>query len=100
MQNDSPPYAELDPGIVAAVRFLNAHGYRTTDSGDGVSKEAGDETIPFPHVAVRAIPSGVVTVSDQIALLPWDTIDLGPPTMIEASYSAIDRVALVMVGWP
>ena len=32
------PYDELDPGIRETVRWLNKHLFKTTDSGDGVSK--------------------------------------------------------------
>lgn len=28
----------IDPGITRVVAALQAHGFRTTDSGDGVSK--------------------------------------------------------------
>jgi len=46
--------SELDPGIRDVVVRLNAEGFHTTDSGDGVSKPAdwyeSGEAIPFPHV--------------------------------------------------
>lgn len=101
MLHKPPPYRNLDPGIVAAVRFLNEWSYLTTDSGDGVSKPEFARVIPFPHVVVRVpVPANLIIVADSIALLPWEEVVNGRPTMIEASYSAIDCVAVVMVGWP
>ena len=57
---------DLDPGIALTVAWLNAKGFTTTDSGDGVSKfrpvegypnpKQGD-ALPFPHVAIT--PDGI-----------------------------------------
>ena len=46
-------YNELDPGIRPHVRALNDAGFRTTDSGDGVSKigtEGEECMLPFANV--------------------------------------------------
>lgn len=34
---------DLDPGIRRVVELLIANGFETCDSGDGVSKEPGEE---------------------------------------------------------
>jgi len=41
------PYDDLDPGIRRVVRWLNANGFETLDSGDGVSK-FGEDGKPLP----------------------------------------------------
>jgi len=44
-------YSKLDPGIRVLVWFLQGEGFKTTDSGDGVSKEPDPECVyPAPHV--------------------------------------------------
>jgi hypothetical protein len=43
-------YARLDPGIRRLVAHLRTLGIPTTDSGDGVSKPAGERALDVPHV--------------------------------------------------
>ena len=51
--SDEPDYDELDPGIREVVRLLRKHHFDTTDSGDGVSKDADPgEVLDYPHVHV------------------------------------------------
>ena len=46
--------AGLDPGIRVLVWFLRSHGFDTTDSGDGVSKDPDPtEVWPAPHVHMQ-----------------------------------------------
>lgn len=90
---------DLDPGIAPAVAFLQAHGYVTTDSGDGVSKGDDPDALPFPHVVSVVSPSDVVGASIRAMRLPWHTLALGAPTTIEATYSPLDGVATLLVAW-
>ncbi len=48
-------YDKLDPGIREFVRWLNVTGYKTSDSGDGVSKVGvmgAEDLIDVPHAIV------------------------------------------------
>lgn len=78
---------ELDPGIRDIVLRIQAAGFETTDSGDGVSKpqewyESG-EAIPFPHVVVRTTPKRMIVDAHTVADL------LGPDWNVEAEYQTL-----------
>lgn len=69
------PYDELDPGIRETVRWLNDHGFETTDSGDGLSKfDAEGEpmkgwedcVMPFPHVVISVDAIFLVRECDRL----------------------------------
>lgn len=63
-------YDAIDPGVRETVRRLNALGFETTDSGDGVSKldegYPADEILDFPHVYIRCAPRDVANVSARL----------------------------------
>jgi len=42
--------SSIDPGIRRLVALLRAHGFETTDSGDGVTKPADERALDIPHV--------------------------------------------------
>lgn len=42
----------LNPGIADLVRYLQAQGFDTTDSGDGVTNIGMEGMLPFRHVVV------------------------------------------------
>jgi hypothetical protein len=82
-------YSQLDPSICDVVRKLHAHGFETTDSGDGVSKpkELYDSAIPFPHVVIETNPEMMVTDAEIVARI------LGPEWNVEAVYQTMTKAA-------
>jgi len=68
---------EYDKGIGMTVEWLQAHGFETTDSGDGVSKpEAGEvgeggvvEVQAFPHVVAVVPPEALAGEADRLACM-------------------------------
>lgn len=114
------PIDGLDAGIVKTVAYLRAHGFDTTDSGDGQSKlrttlgaitpeMRATRTLPdvevdctpmaIPHVfMVVAIPAMLVEEADRLAqLLRAAFVGRMPPRdmHIEASYDPSNRVAVL-----
>lgn len=84
-------YEALDPGIRETVRWLNAEGFETSDSGDGHSKRDMECAQPFPHVAVPIMPELLVKGADLLReLLASRGITLsaigGENPCIQASY--------------
>lgn len=85
-------YEALDPGIRAAVRHLRAHGFETTDSGDGVSKPAdwfeSGEALRVPHVFASTTRDRLTmaTIRMQVCLDAWEPNEW----RVEGSYSAAD----------
>lgn len=63
-------YESLDPGIRETVRWLNARGFETTDSGDGVTKFAAgystDEAFDVPHVFIHCNPHDIWVQSTRL----------------------------------
>lgn len=55
-----PKFFVLDPGIRSTVVWLNAKGFKTCDSGDGVSKPEEERWIHEPHVIMRVKSSEMV----------------------------------------
>ncbi len=90
---------DLDVGIHDVVRLLHLAGFRTTDSGDGVSKTPGAEVIPFPHVAIQSTPDELLGAARR-ALVVLRESGLERGLVIEASFSPIDDSAVVLVMWP
>jgi len=60
------PYKHLDPGVRDLVAALNAHGFRTTDSGDGVSKPPSGRVFDFPHVFMVVASARLVAEADRL----------------------------------
>ena len=62
-------YDDLDPGIRRTVHWLRAHGFETTDSGDGVSKTQAifdGEALDVPHAFMKLLPAALVTESMRL----------------------------------
>lgn len=66
---DGTDTEHLDPGIRDVVAWLQLEGFRTSDSGDGVSKfqpgsrwydPEGDQYIPYPHVIMVCDPEEMI----------------------------------------
>ena len=110
----------LDPGITRTVAALQAHGFRTTDSGDGVSK---GELIgngcaePYPHVFMAMKPIEMLNETDRLLAVarelftpeavadmyanPFDDAgDIVARRSIEATYSPVNGVAMLcLIGF-
>lgn len=89
-------YDKLDPGVREFVRFLREHGYVTTDSGDGVSKPPEARTMDFAHVVVR-LPDEFNIAAKANILVQLCRRHGYPNTVVEASYSTEDKIALLIV---
>lgn len=89
-------YDDLDPGIRGVVRFLNLNGFRTTDSGDGVSKAgSGQDFDPVPHVHMVVRPERMLDEAERL-LFALRTIEVTPDGMsIQATYDPADGTAVL-----
>lgn len=96
----------LDPGIRETVRWLRSHGFETTDSGDGVSKDLSNEDVlPFPHVAMMVPPDELVAEADRLAALlreaGHDIQPQGPEgttaPAIQASYDPANGIGMIVL---
>lgn len=98
---------ELDPGVADLVRELNRRGWRTTDSGDGVSKFDPDspkhdpDAIPFPHVAIRLEPDPTLLSSQGLRYvrlthdIQLDLDEIAPGFLAEMTFSPRGKFAIV-----
>lgn len=95
MTNAAEPLSDaevecLDPGIRDLVVMLRAAGFETTDSGDGVSKPAGERVFDYPHVyAVASSPHRLLYEAHRLQEL------LGDKWMVEAVYMPRNGMALL-----
>lgn len=97
---------KLDPGIRLTVKMLQSWGFKTTDSGDGASKEGaggGDMFDPLgvPHVfMVVDDPNWLVGEADRLRdyLKAGAGIALSDTVTIEASYSPGGRAVIALMG--
>lgn len=105
-----PPSENLDPGIASTVAWLNERGFRTCDSGDGVSKEPDPSCVlPYPHVVISLDdPATMVAEADRLAdalqEAGYHVENIGPSHVpylagghfsIQASYDPVGESALV-----
>jgi hypothetical protein len=111
MDNAEFDPAQLDPGVRRLVVWLRDNGFRTTDSGDGKTKIAAgysedeDGVCPGAHVAIGVRPEDLVSEADRLVDLLRDehgveiepTPSEGNPPMIDASYCATSRSAMIML---
>lgn len=94
----------LDPGIRDMVVALNDAGFRTTDSGDGVSKAeeiARGDALNFAHVAVLVKPEDLLSEADRLLswIRDWQIHDhrfVG--SNIEATYYPRSQIGLIFVS--
>lgn len=93
-------YAQLDPGIRELVRFLVGHRFRTTDSGDGISKlvDFSDEALDIPHISIALdpVPSAMASADRLLQLLKGRGVAMHPG-MIQMTYDPVDESCLLML---
>jgi len=92
----------LDAGVRRLVTALNAHGFQTSDSGDGRSKwldGSADETcLDIPHVAIGLKAAHQIIVESQRLLAVLDALALpGTEFQVQATYDPRDHSAVIMV---
>jgi hypothetical protein len=94
-------YDAIDPGIREVVRALNDHGFETTDSGDGVTKEPDPgEVMPFPHVAVHSTAETMISDSRRLfALSRGELRGVLGGVKIEATFDPADGHAIILAYW-
>jgi hypothetical protein len=86
---DTLNYAALDPGIRDIVRLLREVGFKTTDSGDGVSKPPVGRVFSFPHVVAAVETDAMVREAERMQAC------LGDGWIVEASYSTADKAGVL-----
>lgn len=94
-------YNEIDPGVRRLVRWLNDRGYRTTDSGDGVTKVGTmDCALRVANVAILATCFDLVqearSLLEDFAKIGVIVENIEGAT-IQATYSPIDNVAVILL---
>ena len=92
----------IQPAMRGLVDWLNDNGFRTTDSGDGVTNVAAgmEGALPFPHVVIRTEPQYMVREAKRLlSTLEEDHIAVYgvPGRSIEATFSPVDGVATIML---
>lgn len=94
--------ADINPGIRKTVEWLQSHGFKTCDSGDGETHDHEcDLPMPYVHIMVP-FPELLVEEADRLAsLLKGVGIEIQPcnednsvPTL-HAGYDAGNRVATI-----
>lgn len=83
-------YNELDQGIRVIVRSLREAGFKTTDSGDGVSKPADERVFECRHVVAAVNHDAMVSESHRMASL------LGSGWQVEATYWPASGYAVLL----
>lgn len=100
---------DLDPGIVEVVRWLNAHGFETCDSGDGRSKFAADKgpdpcAMAFPNVAMIVAADRLAAECDRLRdLLAHEGVAIEPIPddedfpAIQGTYDPANQIASILL---
>lgn len=96
---DDLNYAELDPGVRKLVRLLRAQGFRTCDSGDGVSKPPEWEgVLTVAHVFMETGPEDMVSEANLLFTVLESVLHVPiTPGMIQASFDPADGSAVLAV---
>lgn len=101
---------DLDPGIRRTVLWLQKNEFRTTDSGDGVTKfqcaEPMEGALEYPHVVCAVASDLLASEADRLAELVHDLgVDVVPNGLrepgqagISASYDPGDGVAIIVLA--
>lgn len=90
-------YEELNPGIRRVVKMLREAGFRTTDSGDGVTNNAMEGALLLPHVhCVVASVSMVAEARRMLSLFTDAGLDVAPG-QIQAVFDPMDGVCTLSV---
>ena len=94
----------LCPGIRRTVEWLQSEGFKTTDSGDGVSNGDMGCAMPFPNVFMVCSPASLILETHRLYDLLQekgiearafllDVEDDKQPPHIEATYDPSDGIA-------
>lgn len=102
-------FKEINPGIVKLVAMVQAVGFTTTDSGDGVTNVELDiqGALGFPHIFMVVDPDRMISESHRLLELlkpaacfdpTVDRMPSHPLGTIEASYSPVDKTAILTLS--
>lgn len=60
----------INPGVRCLVGWLNANGFETTDSGDGVTNLAAgmEGALDYPHVFIKGHPDTLLREARRLAV--------------------------------
>ena len=95
MLTDTLDYDKIDPGIRKLVWFLRTLGFRTTDSGDGVSKPSTERMIHRPHVYIEVDPRDLLSETDRVyRLLGMFGVDLTGDCVDEVTGQVMPKVSV------
>lgn len=88
---------DILPTMRNTVAWLQALGFQTTDSGDGVTNvAAGMEcALTFPHVFMVVDPDDIIEDTDRLYEACRARNLLGPTIRVESSYNPEDRIAVL-----
>ncbi len=102
---DDIDYAQLNPGIRETVRMLRAHGFDTSDSGDGETHE--HECDPeWSYVAIIVAPANLCEEADRLVVVlrkygieaqPMSMDEDDDAVIVEAMYNPLDGMALLYI---
>lgn len=97
---------DLNPGIAKTVQWLQSHGFRTTDSGDGETHLYACDR-DYPYVVMSVDPADMVEEADRLlnlcleAGLPMGEMSMGEMSMeqtslsIQATYDPTNKLAFI-----
>jgi hypothetical protein len=102
-------FNEINPGIVKIVAMLQANGFNTVDSGDGVTNVELEleDALEFPHVFMVVDPDKLVTESQRLYDLLEPAANFNPDVemipdqplgTIEVSYSPVDKSCVMALS--
>ena len=90
-----------DPGIKDAVEFMQANGFRTTDSGDGVSKHDMECALDYPHVFAIARKVQAFAEADRLyRALKTGGFPVADPAGVSLHYAPADGICLLIYAGP
>jgi hypothetical protein len=92
--------ADINPGIRKTVEWLQSHGFKTCDSGDGETHDHEcDLTIPYVHMVVDDQDTLTSEANRLVGLLKKEGIQIGHEDgtgfakVVHAAYDAGNQVA-------
>ena len=89
----------LDPGIRERVVRLDALGFRTTDSGDGVSKPKFPSVLPVPHVYMAVTKETLFTECGRLVQVVGEWVDEFGPCRVQALYAPEHPAYMLEAIW-